>query len=218
MYLQVGYGLEGAIPDATAKTIIEREIKPRFGAGDFDAGLTAGVNAILQAARGEYQGTGRTVADQGRGRSGGGIPLALLFIVMLILIAAARRSQGTVYRRSGRSAWTGWPGGWGRQLRHPRAANKRVSRHRQAARPPPQSNKRKVSSSALMPAHKRGQQHDSSVSHHTSRDDGDSAGRFRDVKATGGHFDQEARPDLDSAEGSHKGFESHVNLGKSGGI
>jgi uncharacterized protein len=113
LYLQVGYGLEGAIPDATAKTIIEQEIKPRLRAGDFDGGLTAGVNAILQAARGEYKGTGRTVAERGRGRSGGGIPFVLLVIVVLILIAAARRSQGTVYRRSGRSAWSGWPGGWG---------------------------------------------------------------------------------------------------------
>jgi uncharacterized protein len=113
MYLQVGYGLEGAIPDALAKRIIEDEIKPRFRAGNFDAGLTAGVNAILQAARGEYQGTGQTVAGQRRGRSGGGVPVFLFFILLLILFAAARRSQGTVYRRAGRSAWTGWPGGFG---------------------------------------------------------------------------------------------------------
>jgi uncharacterized protein len=46
MFLQVGYGLEGAIPDAIAKQIIERDIKPHFQAGNFDAGLTAGVNAI----------------------------------------------------------------------------------------------------------------------------------------------------------------------------
>jgi len=113
VYLQVGYGLEGAIPDATAKTIIEQQIKPRFRAGDFDGGLIAGVNAILDAARGEYKGTGRTVADRGRGRSGGGLPLLLLVIVILLLVVAARRSQGTVYRRSGRSGWSGWPGGWG---------------------------------------------------------------------------------------------------------
>jgi uncharacterized protein len=113
MYLQVGYGLEGAIPDATAKTIIEQEIKPRFRAGDFDGGLRAGVNAILEAARGEYKGTGRTVAERGRGGRGGGLPFLLLIVVLVIFIAAARRSQGTVYRRSGRSGWSGWPGGWG---------------------------------------------------------------------------------------------------------
>jgi uncharacterized protein len=110
-YLQVGYGLEGAIPDATAKTIIEQEINPRFRAGDFAGGLTAGVQAILRAAQGEYVGTGGTVAE-GRGRPGGGVPVVMIVIVLLILIAAARRSQGTVYRRSGRSDWSGWPGSW----------------------------------------------------------------------------------------------------------
>src|ERR1051325_9006286 len=112
MFLQVGYGLEGAIPDAVAKSIIEQKIKPHFAAGNFDAGITAGVNAILAAALGEYKGTGKTVADRGHGRSGG-IPFLLLLLVLIILIAAARRSQGTVYRRSGRSSWSGWPGGWG---------------------------------------------------------------------------------------------------------
>ncbi len=112
IYLQVGYGLEGAIPDATAKTIIERELKPAFRRGDFGGGLAAGVHAILQAARGEYKGTGRTVAEQNRSRSGG-ISLLLFAIVFIILIAAARRSQGTVYRRAGRSSWTGGPGGFG---------------------------------------------------------------------------------------------------------
>jgi uncharacterized protein len=112
MFLQVGYGLEGAIPDAIAKRIIEDDIKPRFREGNFDAGMVAGVNAILQAARGEYRGTGRTAADRRRG-SGLGMPALLIFFLLVILIAAARRSQGTVYRRAGRSNWTGWPGGWG---------------------------------------------------------------------------------------------------------
>src|SRR5215469_4432644 len=57
MFIQVGYGLEGALPDALAKRIIENEIKPRFRDGDLNGGLTAGVNAILAATRGEYKGT-----------------------------------------------------------------------------------------------------------------------------------------------------------------
>lgn len=64
MYIQVGYGLEGALPDYRCHQIIEDSIKPRFRAGDFDGGLTAAVNAMLSAARGEYQGTGKTVAEE----------------------------------------------------------------------------------------------------------------------------------------------------------
>src|ERR1039457_508248 len=58
MFIQVGYGLEGALPDALAKQIIENEIKPHFRNGDFDGGLRAGVTAMLQAVKGEYKGTG----------------------------------------------------------------------------------------------------------------------------------------------------------------
>ena len=55
MFIQVGYGLEGALPDATCKRIIEEEIKPRFRNNDFDGGLSAGVAAILKATKGEYK-------------------------------------------------------------------------------------------------------------------------------------------------------------------
>jgi uncharacterized protein len=53
LYIQVGYGLEGALPDALCKQIIDTEITPHFKQGDYDAGLTAGVNAILAATKGE---------------------------------------------------------------------------------------------------------------------------------------------------------------------
>src|SRR5215472_904136 len=95
MYLQVAYGLEGALPDALAKRIIESEIKPRFRNGDFDGGLTAGVNSILAATRGEYKGTGRTVADN-RNDGGNPGPIATFLIVgglfaFIILMMIAKR-------------------------------------------------------------------------------------------------------------------------------
>jgi uncharacterized protein len=40
MRIEVGYGLEGALPDALAKRIIEDEIKPHFKAGNYAAGLS----------------------------------------------------------------------------------------------------------------------------------------------------------------------------------
>ncbi len=53
--IEVGYGLEGALPDALCGRIIADEITPRFKQGDYDAGIRAGVNAILAATKGEYQ-------------------------------------------------------------------------------------------------------------------------------------------------------------------
>jgi uncharacterized protein len=127
MYLQVAYGLEGALPDALAKSIIENEIKPRFRSGDFDGGLTAGVNAILAATRGEYQGTGHTVAESG-GRGGKAAPIIAIFgglaafimmflvtggfFVFIILLIARRSGLGTVFRGGGGyTSWGSWSSG-----------------------------------------------------------------------------------------------------------
>ena len=51
--IEVGYGLEGALNDATAKRIVMDVMSPHFKRGDFHAGLTAGVQAIEQVIDGE---------------------------------------------------------------------------------------------------------------------------------------------------------------------
>lgn len=51
--IEVGYGLEGALNDATSKRIIEEIILPRLKRGDFYDGLSAGVDGILNVIRGE---------------------------------------------------------------------------------------------------------------------------------------------------------------------
>lgn len=51
--IEVGYGLEGVIPDAVAKRVIEEIIVPRFKQGDFAGGIQAGVAALDTLVRGE---------------------------------------------------------------------------------------------------------------------------------------------------------------------
>ena len=51
--IEVGYGLEGALNDATAKRIISDTITPQFKAGDFAGGIQAGVDAMLKVVDGE---------------------------------------------------------------------------------------------------------------------------------------------------------------------
>lgn len=53
MRIEVGYGLEGAIPDAMAKRIIEEVIVPRFKASDFEGGVVAGVDRLIGLVDGE---------------------------------------------------------------------------------------------------------------------------------------------------------------------
>jgi len=59
MRIEVGYGLEGVLPDALAIQIMNNQITPYFKAGRFEEGILAGVGAIIQATKGEYKGTAR---------------------------------------------------------------------------------------------------------------------------------------------------------------
>ena len=68
MRIEVGYGLEGALPDAAAHRITDGVIKPHFKKRDYASGVEAGVNAILNAVRAEgHKGTGVTAAEKARG-------------------------------------------------------------------------------------------------------------------------------------------------------
>lgn len=51
--LEVGYGLEGVIPDAVAKRVIAETITPRFQAGDFYGGIEAGLSQLMRLIAGE---------------------------------------------------------------------------------------------------------------------------------------------------------------------
>ena len=51
--IEVGYGLEGVIPDAVAKRIIEEIMIPHFRQGDYAAGINAGVDSLIGLIQGE---------------------------------------------------------------------------------------------------------------------------------------------------------------------
>src|SRR6187549_453670 len=51
--VEVGYGLEGALPDGKVGAILDGQVIPRFKTGDFDRGLLDGVDALLRVARNE---------------------------------------------------------------------------------------------------------------------------------------------------------------------
>jgi uncharacterized protein len=97
--IEVGYGLEGALTDATSRDIIERVIKPLFRQQHYDQGVRAGVTAILAALSGEYHpapppATARTRDDSAPvGAVLFGI-LAFLFMLTKALPRAARRGKG----------------------------------------------------------------------------------------------------------------------------
>jgi uncharacterized protein len=65
--IEVGYGLEGALTDATAKRIISDDIVPQFKRGDFAAGVVAGVSRIMKVVDGEALPPAATASRNGEG-------------------------------------------------------------------------------------------------------------------------------------------------------
>ena len=113
MFIQVGYGLEGALPDITAFDITEYKIKPHFRSGDYEGGIAAGIDSIFQAIRGEYKGSGKTVAEK---HHGGGPPSFLFFIIFLValfVISRVLRRLGGYGYSSGRDGPVFFPAGGG---------------------------------------------------------------------------------------------------------
>ena len=64
--IEVGRGLEGKLTDLVSGQIIQREIKPRFKAGEFDGGVKSGVAAIMAVAKGEYTANPRDIGPAKR--------------------------------------------------------------------------------------------------------------------------------------------------------
>jgi uncharacterized protein len=116
MFIQVGYGLEGALPDATAFDITEYKIKPRFRANDYEGGLAVGIESIFAAIRGEYTGSGKTVQERGTGtKNSTGFLLFIIFIILLIVISRITRwlgGYGYSSRRGGPVFFPFGGGGW----------------------------------------------------------------------------------------------------------
>jgi uncharacterized protein len=102
--IEVGTGLEGALPDARCKQIISDVIAPRFRAGDYDGGLAAGVDAMIASVKGEYQGGGTTAYQKKNAGNakGGGLPVGVIFLLLigffLFVSFLSRRRQAGMAR------------------------------------------------------------------------------------------------------------------------
>lgn len=105
--IEVGYGLEGAVPDITAKSIIDNFITPNFKQGNYYRGIDEGTDAIIRAAAGEY----KAPAGYGSKKKGKGISIGTIIFIIIILViifgAGAGASGGTYVSRGGFGGWSG---------------------------------------------------------------------------------------------------------------
>jgi len=92
--IEVGYGLEGALPDAIANRIITETIRPLFAQNDFYGGINAGVDQIETVVAGEALPAPDRTWHGGGSRRGVGSLLPFLFIAVFIGSSALRAILG----------------------------------------------------------------------------------------------------------------------------
>jgi uncharacterized protein len=116
MRIEVGRGLEGAIPDVTAKNIIDNDLAPNFREENYYRGFDEAITSLSKAAAGEYH---ERQNRNNSGSSGGGGLLTFIIILFVILMIVGRRGGGPRGGIMSRRGYGGWwlpflfSGGWG---------------------------------------------------------------------------------------------------------
>ena len=86
--IEVGYGLEGAVPDVAAYRVIQEYLVPRFREGDFAGGIEAAVGALAVLIRGEALPAPMSDHSTGSGGSAGEVGESMPILVMLFVVAS----------------------------------------------------------------------------------------------------------------------------------
>lgn len=106
--IEVGYGLEGSLPDAVASRILRQIVFPSFRQGNYFGGIAGALEAILQATEGEFQAPGGKMRDSDHGARFSASTVFFFFILFLLLSS-----------RMGRLLLLGSLLGGGRPFGHP---------------------------------------------------------------------------------------------------
>jgi uncharacterized protein len=122
--IEVGYGLEPIVTDAFSSVVIQTQVLPRFRQGDFNGGVQAGVDALIQQlvldpSEAEKRAAAAAQQLKSRGNDGGG-GLAALIIILFIFIGLSRIFGWSLLPllfmgggpRGGRGGYGGYGGGW----------------------------------------------------------------------------------------------------------
>lgn len=110
MRIEVGYGLEGVLPDLVAGQIIREVVTPFFRNGDYAGGIMAGVEAIFKATQGEFKAAPKK--DEGPETL---TKFIILLFVFFFFYGFVQRSTYRINGRGGRSGgfYGGFPTGGG---------------------------------------------------------------------------------------------------------
>ena len=101
--IEVGYGLEGAIPDILAGRIIDEIITPQFRSGNFYGGINNATSTLMQLAAGEYEGD----LTNERRKDDEDDPIGFVITIFIILFLLTRRGRRRSYGPGGFIYWGG---------------------------------------------------------------------------------------------------------------
>ncbi|HEX7357062.1 MAG TPA: TPM domain-containing protein [Ignavibacteriaceae bacterium] len=108
--IEVGYGLEGVVPDAIASSIIRNVIRPQFRDNNYYLGINDGIDAIIKAIGGEYKSENSEEEE--------GFPfiifIIIIFVIFIFMKGGGPFVPGGIYRTGTRSGgWTSGTSSWG---------------------------------------------------------------------------------------------------------
>ena len=101
MRIEVGYGLEGEIPDVVASRVIREVLRPAFQRGQFSYGIQAAFDVLIQAAGGDGQASPEPPRRVQREKKSGGLPVGLFVVVLVFLALSMFGGGGRGGRRRG---------------------------------------------------------------------------------------------------------------------
>ncbi len=116
VWIATGYGMEGAVPDITAKNIIENDVLPAFREENYYRGFDNATNSIFRAAAGEYQAPAGYRKSKGGGISLGKIIVAFFILMIVLNMFGGGGGRGGFMSRRGYRGFGGpvfFPGGFG---------------------------------------------------------------------------------------------------------
>jgi uncharacterized protein len=118
--IEVGYGLEPIITDAFSSVVIQTQVLPKFRSGDFNGGVVAGANALIEQLSLETSEAEKRAAaaqQQLQRHDDGGGGLVGFLVILFIFIAISRIFGGWgllpfLFMGGGRGGGYGGGGGW----------------------------------------------------------------------------------------------------------
>lgn len=97
VFIATGYGLEGAVPDATAKQIVDNEILPNFRNNNYYKGLDEATTVLSELTKGEYTAENYMEKTGGNRGSKAPYPIGIVFLLVIIISVIGRVKRARHY-------------------------------------------------------------------------------------------------------------------------